>query len=222
MYGFYQSKKWRKLLTIIKLERVNDKGQLICEYCGKPIVRAYDCIGHHVIPLTDENINDATVALNPDNIQLVHHICHNHIHNKLGFQERQVYLVYGPPFAGKRKFVDGARNDGDLIVDIDSIWQSISGCPRGLKPGRLRANVFGIRDALIDMVKYRRGKWLNAYVIGGYPLSGERERIMKELQAREIYVESNEDDCLIKCGSADEKKFVRDWFEKFGKTSPPL
>ena len=82
--------------------------------------------------------------------------------------------------------------------------------------------MFGIRDALIDMVKYRRGKWLNAYVIGGYPLSGERERIMKELQAREIYVESNEDDCLIKCGSADEKKFVRDWFEKFGKTSPPL
>lgn len=222
MNGFYQSKKWRKLLTIIKLERVNDKGQLICEYCGKPIVKAYDCIGHHVIPLTDENINDATVALNPDNIQLVHHICHNHIHNKLGFQERQVYLVYGPPFAGKRKFVDGARNDGDLIVDIDSIWQSISGCPRGVKPGRLRANVFGIRDALIDMVKYRRGKWLNAYVIGGYPLSGERERIMKELQAREIYVESNEDECLIKCGSADERKFVLDWFEKFGKTSPPL
>lgn len=219
MNGFYQSKKWRKLLEILKLERLNEEGHLICEYCGKPIVKAYDCIGHHVIPLDNENVYDVSISLNPDNIQLVHHVCHNYIHNKLGYQERQVYLVYGAPFSGKRSWVDGVKNEGDLVVDIDSIWQCVSGLDRGVKPGRLRANVFGVRDLLIDMIKYRRGKWVNAYIIGGYPLIGERERLIRELGAREIFIEANKDECLLRCENLENKKFVEDWFEKY---SPPL
>ena len=53
--NFYQSREWRKLVNTLKLERVKD-GQLICEYCGMPIVKSYDCIGHHITELTDENV----------------------------------------------------------------------------------------------------------------------------------------------------------------------
>ena len=55
LYNFYRSKEWERLLIVLKNERVDNAGNIICEHCGKPIVRAYDCIGHHKIELTKEN-----------------------------------------------------------------------------------------------------------------------------------------------------------------------
>ena len=83
LYDFYRSKPWENLLKTLKMDRLNEQGELICEYCGKPIVRKYDCIGHHKIELTEDNFSDADISLNPDNIMLVHHKCHNIIHDKL-------------------------------------------------------------------------------------------------------------------------------------------
>lgn len=40
--NFYKSKEWQDLLEVLKLERVNGQGELICEHCHKPITRAYD------------------------------------------------------------------------------------------------------------------------------------------------------------------------------------
>ena len=99
--NFYRSDKWVDLLKVIKLERLDARGNIICEHCGKPIIHKYDCIGHHKIHLTEENYLDHSISLNPDNIALVHHRCHNIIHNKLPYSGRQVFLVYGSPLAGK-------------------------------------------------------------------------------------------------------------------------
>jgi len=222
---FYQSKEWRRLMKILKGERLNHEGHLMCEYCGKPIIHKYDCIGHHVVNLTEENVNNAMVSLNPDNVQLVHHRCHNFIHNKLGHQERQVFLVYGAPLSGKTSFVRESANPGDLIVDMDSIWECVSGCERYVKPPRLNAIVFGIRDKLLEDVRYRKGKWLNAYIIGGYPLSSERERLVRSLGARDVFIDVNRDECINRlecCDDARDKKewtrFIDEWFERYSPT----
>lgn len=222
---FYKSKEWEKLLKIIKMERVNDDGQIICWHCGKPIVRAYDCIGHHTIFLTEDNVNDAEVSLNPSLIQLVHHRCHNKIHNKLGYTKREVFLVYGSPLSGKTRYVNSVIEPGDLIVDIDSIWTCISGLNRYQKPGRLNAVVFGLRDRLMEMVKYRVGKWNNAYIVGGYPLISERERLCRELGAREIYIESTREECLARLNSCEDgrdvgewTKYIDEWWRRFAPT----
>lgn len=204
-------------MKVLRLERVNEEGQIICEHCGKPIVAKYDCIGHHIIELDDSNVYDANIALNPENIMLVHHRCHNKIHNKLGYSNRQVYLVYGSPLSGKSTFVKDNMEPGDLIVDIDNIWQCISGCDRYVKPNRLKQNVFAIRDELINMVRMRQGKWLNAYVVGGYPLIGERERLIKSLGAREIFIDTPKEECLRRAEERPEEwaKYIDDWWEKF-------
>ena len=222
---FYQSKDWRNLLKILKLERLNGQGHLICEYCGKPIVSSYDCIGHHVVNLTEENVNDVNVSLNPNNVQLIHHRCHNFIHNKLGYQERQVFLVYGAPLSGKSKFVKEAMNVGDLVLDMDSIWECVSGSPRYIKPPRLNAVAFGVRDQIMDAVKYRRGKWLNAYVIGGYPLCSERERLVRSMGAREIFIDTSKEECLDRLEIANDRRnkkewtrFIEEWFERYSPT----
>lgn len=221
LYNFYRSREWENLLKLIKLERTDHDGNIICEYCGKPIVKAYDCIGHHKQELTEENYTDASISLNPDNIALVHHRCHNFIHNKLGYSNRQVFVVYGSPLSGKSTFVKEAMTEGDLIIDMDSIWQCVSGCDRYIKPNRLKSVVFSVRDNLLESVKYRRGKWLNAYVIGGYPYQAERERLIDTLGAREIYIDTTYEECverLRQCEDRDAKQweqYISDWWLQY-------
>ena len=222
--SFYHGKEWRKLVEAIRIERVNEDGQLICEYCGKPIVRKYDAIGHHKVELTEENVNDFEVSLNPDNVVMVHHACHNRIHDKLGYSRREVYLVYGPPRAGKTTWVRENMTEGDLVVDMDNVWECVSMCDRYVKPKRLNAVVFKVRDVLIDAVKYRLGRWHNAYVIGGYPLSSERERLCRELGAREVFIDATMEECIQRAegmegeNAEDWKKFIAEWFERYHAT----
>lgn len=222
--NFYKSKEWEKLVVLLRMQRVNEDGDIICACCGEPISRAYDCIGHHVIELDDTNVNDAAIALNPDNIQLVHHRCHNRIHKKLynGDGARQVYLVYGSPLSGKSTWVEMVRNAGDLIVDMDNIWQCISDCKRYEKPGALNTCAFGVRDYLLECVKYRRGKWKNAYVIGGYPLISERERMCRELRAREVFIDTSKEECLRRLQVVDDGRdkeawtgFIDQWWRRY-------
>jgi len=221
LYNFYRSKEWVNLLKLIRNERINSEGYIICEHCGKPIVKAYDCIGHHKIELTEENYTDYSISLNPDNIALVHHRCHNLIHNKLSYSQRQVYVVYGSPLSGKSTYVAEAMSEGDLIIDIDNIWQCVSGCDRYVKPPRLSSIVFSVRDKLLESVKFRQGKWLNAYVIGGYPFKAERDRLVDSLGAREIYIDTSKDECLKRlyaCEDRDVKsweRYIDDWWLQY-------
>ena len=150
---FYQSNEWVSLMRIIRQERLDADGQNVCEYCGKPIVKKYDCIGHHKTHLTEDNVNDVTISLNPDNVALVHARCHNKIHEKLGYSRKEIFLVYGPPMAGKSSYVKSTALAGDLIIDMDSIWECISGQPRYTKPGKLKAVAFGVRDYLMDCMR---------------------------------------------------------------------
>jgi hypothetical protein len=215
---FYSCKDWIKLLTVIKIERTNEDGQIICEHCGKAIVNKYDCIGHHMIFLTEDNVNDVEISLNPKLIQLVHHRCHNKIHNKLGYVKKEIFLVYGSPLSGKTSWVKENAEEGDLIISMDNIWECISGQARYIHPGKLNQVAFGVRDYLMDSVKVRRGKWNNAYIIGGFPLISERERIVRELGAREIYIESDKETCLAKADDlklSEYKKFIEDWWRRF-------
>lgn len=211
LYNFYRSKEWVNLLQVLKNERIDSQGNIICSHCGRPIVRAYDCIGHHVIELTEENYTDYNISLNPDNIQLVHHKCHNLIHNKLYSGNRQVFIVYGSPCSGKTSYVSEVVSEGDLIIDIDSIWQCVSGCSRYVKPNRLKSVVFSARDNLLESVKYRRGKWLNAYIIGGYPFKAERERLIDTLGAREVFIDTPREECINRLINTDDGRDIEQW-----------
>lgn len=223
LYNFYRSDQWGNLLVILKNDpkRQDLQGNIICAHCGKPIVRAYDCIGHHIIELTEENYTDYNISLNPDNIALVHHKCHNIIHNKLSYSQRQVFIVYGSPLSGKSSYVREAMAEGDLIIDMDNIWQCVSGCDRYVKPNRLKSVVFAVRDNLLESVKYRRGKWLNAYVIGGYPYRAERDRLVDQLGAREIFIDTDKDTCLNRLYAAEDRdiaewtKYIDDWWLQY-------
>lgn len=222
LYSFYRSDVWEALRKVIINERVQEDGFVHDEITGEPIVKPYDIILHHKIPLTEENVNDATIALNPENIEIVSFRTHNQIHGRFCGNEREVFLVYGSPLSGKTTFVRENMSEGDLIVDIDNIWECVSGMPKGHKPKRLNAVVFQIRDALIEDVKYRLGKWHTAYVVGGYPLKAERERLCKELGAKEVFIDTSRDECIARIDESLGEKmkivsFIDEWWERYSK-----
>ena len=212
---FYQSKDWRKLIAQLKIERADADGQVICEYCGKPITKAYDIIGHHIEELTDENVNDYEISLNPDNVMLIHFKCHNSIHERFdGFRQR-VFLVYGSPCAGKSTWVRESAHKDDLIIDLDCIWESICLSDRYHKPARLKPCVYKVRDALLDCVKIRHGLWRNAYVIGTYPLRTDRDRLASLLRAEPVFIDTPKDECIRRAPTDEWRKFVEDWWRDY-------
>ena len=188
----------------------------ICEHCGKPILKKYDCVGHHIKPLTIENLNDKTVSLNPKNILLSHMRCHNELECRFeGFTQR-VYLVWGSPCSGKTTFVKEVANPDDFIIDMDSIWELVSNSERYCKPSRLNKVVFAVRDCLMDTVRMRIGMWRNAWIIGGFPLSTERKRLADIYGAEIIHIDTSEDICLSRAKDrpADWENYVRDYWKK--------
>lgn len=225
---FYRSREWERLVARLRLERVDEQGYVICEHCGKPIVKAYDCIGHHVKELTEDNVDDAMIALNPDNIMLIHFKCHNAIHGRFGFgrarKSQEVYIVWGSPCSGKTTWVDEVAEDQDIILDIDRLWATVRAkcCGEYDKPDALKTNVFALRDTMLDMIRVRRGKWQRAYIIGGYPLDGERERLADLVGAdKVIYIEESKGICLARARLKGDEwtRYVEDWWEKY---SPPI
>lgn len=219
--NFYQSKEWENFRRIVIAERTREDGFVYDEVTGKPILKRYDMILHHKEFLTEDNVNDVNISLNPDNIMIVSHKTHNKIHDKLGYRRKEIYIVYGSPLSGKTSFVKENMSEGDLLIDMDSIWECISGQKRYIKPPRLNAIAFMIRDNLIDAVKHRLGQWQSCYICGGYPLISERERLSKELGARLIYIESTKEECLARLENSDRdkaewKKYIDTWWNRYG------
>ena len=208
---FYTSREWSEFRRRVILER----GQ-VCEHCGQPILSPYDLILHHKIFLTEENVNDYEISLNPLHIQIVHHRCHNEIHERFGSYTRHIYLVYGPPGSGKTTFVENSAGPNDIVVDMDSIFEMISVNSRYTKPNTLSGVAFAVRDCLMDQIKVRRGRWSSAYIIGGFPRVGERERICQMYGAEEVFIDCEKDLCLDRVsGRPGWSEHVERWFDEF-------
>ena len=208
---FYRSKEWETFRQVVINERTHEDGFVYDEITGKPIVRRYDIILHHTTFLTEENVNDRAISLNPDLIQIVSHKTHNKLHERLGYKRKEIYLVYGSPCSGKNTYVDSVMGNGDLLIDIDKIKQALTG--RGthtLVPG-LNPIVFGIRDYLYESIRLKRGRWNNCYIVGGFPLISERERICRKYGAREIFIDTPKEICLQRLKDDPDGRDINEW-----------
>lgn len=211
---FYTSDLWRKFRKNLILERINKSDGLIYdEFSGKPILNTYDIVLHHIQPLTMQNVNDFTISLNPDNIMIVTHKSHNEIHKRFGYcTQRKVYYIYGAPCSGKNTFVNESKGNSDIIIDIDNIWECITGGERYYKPQALKTNAFIMRDCMLDMVKTRAGKWERAWIIEGGARKAERERRIKSLGAEPIFIDTDKETCLNRLANDEKRiKYVDEW-----------
>ncbi len=229
---FYKSKAWLTFRSVIINDRTDEDGFVHCCACGKPILHKYDLIIHHKQELTEANVNDAMVSLNPDNVECICFRCHNKVHERFGFNtgasgnvhKKHVYIVYGAPASGKTTWVYDNATPDDLIVDLDKIWQMISINDMYVKPAALKQVVFQMRDKLYDIIRYRSGKWHTAFIITGGALLGDRERLKQRVGADEcVYIDTSYDECMRRVhdkglpGNEAQTyiNYIDDWFDKF-------
>ena len=229
--AFYKSKKWETFRKIIIDERTESDGFVRCSICGQPIVKKYDLIIHHKKELTEDNVDDVNISLNPANVECVHFKCHNKEHKRFGFGYsghgghgghggqlvKKVFIVYGAPCSGKTTWVKDNATKRDLIVDMDSLYTAVNICDRYEKPRAVASVVFDLRDYLIDKIKTRAGKWENAYIIGGYKLEAERQRLNERVNADEIIlIDTSMEECLKRAEESNRpiewKDYITDWF----------
>lgn len=224
---FYDSKEWKGFRRTILSER-----KPICWHCKKQFKSTDTIVVHHKEELTLENVNDYNVSLNPDNVEMVHLECHNDIHGKrFGYNHykekinnRTVYIVYGPPMAGKTSYVLENKNREDIIIDMDRLFEAVSMLDRYDKPDCLLPNVLGIRDKLIQDIKFRYGKFNNAWIIGGYADKYQRDFLQRELGAKLILINPGKEIILQRLNScndfrADKKakwnEYINNWYDEF-------
>lgn len=222
---FYNSNEWKLFRRQLINDRTNKAdGVLYDEITKQPLLKSFDIVAHHKTPLTMQNVNDFSISLNPENVILISQDTHNKEHKRFGYAtERKVYYVYGAPCSGKTTFVNSIKGNADIVVDMDNIWQCITGT-RYEKPNALKTNAFKLRDCLLDMIKTRAGKWERAWVISSEGSSGVRERTIEKLGAEPIYIEATFEECLKRLYENPNgrnidlwKEFIRRFFDDDGK-----
>lgn len=225
LQAFYKSDKWETFRQLIISERTKPNGGIYDEVTDEIILKPYDLILHHKIELTEENVDDVSVSLNPDNIMIVSFRTHNKLHKRFGYKPRKrVYVVYGAPCAGKSTWVAEQAEPNDIVLDIDRLWQAIRApkCEGYEKPNALKKNIFGLRDTLIEQIQARLGTWDNAYIIGGYPLQPERDRLADRLGAeRCIFIDTPREVCLARAADRPSEwvGYIDEWFARY---TPPM
>ena len=145
--NFYKSDNWIKFRKAYIFQRARkDKGWK-CDHCDEWIEKADDITLHHCeTELTPDNYRDSNISLNPDNIMQVHRACHNKLHKHAGDRDVRGHIVWGPPMSGKSSYVKQRAWSGDMIIDMDSLYEAISGLPRYDKPNTLLTHVIAFRN----------------------------------------------------------------------------
>lgn len=219
--SFYASREWRDFRFNIIAER-----GLVCEHCNKLISRAREAHVHHIIELTAENYKDALIALNPENVMVVHRGCHNALHDRFGnekYRNKEVYIVYGMPLSGKTSFVEERKGRMDIVLDMDKLYKAITLLPDYDKPDNLFTIVRGVYNQLLDNVKTRTGRWHKAWVIGGYPDKYRREKLANDLGAELIFIECTREEAIERLKACEYRKdkaeeytgYIDKWIERY-------
>lgn len=228
LQAFYKSRAWEEFRIRLIAERTGEDGILRDEVTGEVLLRKYDVILHHVDELTDDNVDDVMISLNPDNIKIVSFKTHNMLHRRYtsgavrrsGSVVHKVYIVWGSPCSGKERWVADVADADDIIIDIDRLWAAVR--VGDGKPFACKSIVFRLWRDLIDMIRVRYGSWENAYIITGGAMSADRERMEKDLNAdRLIHVERDRDECMAdaKQRDGDWETWEKEWWEKY---TPPI
>lgn len=225
--SFYHSKEW-----ILFRETILSERKPICFYCGEAFRRDETIVVHHKEELTLNNVNDYMVSLNPDNVELVHTRCHNAIHKRASYGRykkkltRGIYIVCGPPLAGKTTYVLENKKDDDIVVDMDRLYEAITLLPRYKKPNNLKYNVLAVRNLLIDNIKTRYGKFYSAWIIGGYADRYQRELLQRELGAEIILIKPDKEELYKRLEEIQDerannkeewKSYIDNWFDNYSE-----
>lgn len=239
---FYNSKHWKQCRDSYIANRTNVDGGS-CEGCR-------DAVGeelHHITELTISNISEAGITVDHNNLKWLCKDCHFKEHRRIiveGFNKRKVhtmvndagyyfddsgemrqaktYIVWGSPASGKTTYVRNNIMQGDLVVDLDLIKQSISMRDRSNVQSNLLPVAIGMRDYTYNMIENGSVDCKNKWVIASLPNKAERLALADRLGAELIHINSDYIECIKRVDSDEERKdkvfekyLVDKWWEQY-------
>lgn len=226
---FYTSRTWRKFR-----ELVITRSEGMCSKCHKVFPDTSQLEVHHKKYLKNDDFNKPELAYNLDNVEVICHECHNKEHSRFGYDSpKEVILVYGPPLSGKTTFVKENKYFTDIVLDLDKLQEALTLEPVYSRNTKATTSVlFRLRDTVLDLVKVRYGSWRRAWIIGGYPNSFDRDRLIEQLRVTEIFfMDVTKEECLSRLErvsderftyKADWTKYIDDWFKQYTPPSNPV
>lgn len=171
---FYQSSTWQKFREAYLAERIARDGELIDDITKRPILKKGEATLHHIEHLTDENVNDPNISLNPKNIELVSTETHQRLHNKFNCNGRTVKIAHREEKEEDKYFFD-------LVISFDSLKNAL--CKE--ENDKTRATIWAVYNFLIDRIKTRADRWSSVLVISrGDQI--EFNRIKRLIDAEEL------------------------------------
>ena len=239
--AFYKSNLWTLCRNDYIAKRTNADGGL-CEQCHEMVGEEL----HHIIPLSVANIDDREITINHDNLQWLCKDCHFKQHREIimaGFSQRKkvdilsngiyidddgqvqpqkVYIIYGAPMSGKREYVANNKSDGDLVINLDTIKQSISMSESIDIPHNLISVALSVKDYLTQMVIDKQVDCKNVWVISSLADKQARDDLANSLGAELILIDTTYRQCINNAKALTKdceltKYLIDKWFEDFQK-----
>lgn len=165
---FYNSNLWTRFREHYIAERLARDGILKDDITGQSLKGDVDTILHHKIFLTEDNVNDFNISLNPDNIMLVSHETHQKIHNKFNCNGRKIFITLN----------ENLQGFADIVISWKRLFKAVGENEKAI------SNTYQIYDLLIDNIRTGYGKWTTALIIAKDTL--EKKRLIKMLGAEDL------------------------------------
>lgn len=121
-----------------------------------------------------------------------------------------IYVIAGPPGAGKTTYVNEHMTRGDVVVDVDALFVAVSNRALYDKPLAVLTYVLAARDAVVDKLALLQPSGA-AYVITS---SGKRSYLAdlaERLQAELLVLDVDADTCKERLAADDRRDAETDW-----------
>lgn len=130
-----------------------------------------------------------------------------------------VYIVWGSPASGKTTYVRKNMKNGDLVVDLDLIKQSLSLEGKTKAPDNLVNIALNVREHIYKLIETRKINSNDVWVVAGLPNAEERKNLKKRLNAKLIFIEATKQQCIDRAMNDSERqdkekqiKIINKWF----------
>lgn len=205
---FYISKRWRQVRAQAIERATNERGFVVDEITGQEIFKKNDIIVHHVIELTEDNVNDVSISLNLNNLKVVSFQTHNELHGRFKPNApKRVIWIWGRPFSDKLSFVEQNKKLDDIILNIELLREAITKTKFNNK--NTNPVIFALRDTLFDCIYTRLGRWATAWIVSDYV----DIRIANRLGAEVMEISDNLEKCYTIAGPQG-KEVIDEWEKK--------
>lgn len=132
---------------------------------------------------------------------------------------KTVNVVYGSPCAGKTTYVREHAGDDDIIVDADALYAAISNRdPHDMNFAQYNIASNELREAMYDVIRYRKGRWKTAWVIAVCPTQNDRDKVKERVLADNfILIDTDEKTCVERGKERGEgwDTIIRNWFRRY-------